>query len=124
MKQINSKFNMYIKSVDVINYNIEKIIFNAIFCSFGMLAFFYIFLLGNMVKNILERQSLEVNVRVLTNEVRDLEANYFSMSNDIDLAFSHSMGFKETKTTFATRKTLGYRSGGSLESVKIPQNDL
>lgn len=116
---------MYTKSVGVINYGLEKLSLNIIFCSFGILAFFYVFLLGNMVKNIVERQSLETNVRALTNEVRNLEVSYFSMSKDIDLTLSYSLGFKETKATFATRKTLGYRPASeSFGSVKISQNDL
>ena len=115
---------MYIKRVNVINNNIEKLILNIIFCSFGALALLYILFLGNTVGNIIERRSLEANARALSNEVKDLELTYLSMSNNIDLTLSHSLGFKETKTIFATRKSLGLGSNQSLDSVKNTQNDL
>ncbi len=124
---------MYIKRVNVINNNIEKLILNIIFCSFGALAFLYVLFLGNMVGNIIERRSLEANARILSSEVKDLELTYLSMSNNVDLALSHSMGFQETKITFATRKPLSYGSAGEalgfrqsepLGGIKITQNGL
>ena len=124
MRQISSKLNMYVRSVGVVNNNIEKFIFNIIFGFFGILALLYILFLGNMVKNIIERRSLEANAHTLSNEVRDLEVAYLSMSNDIDLTFSHSLGFQEPKKTFITRKVLGLGFQESFESVKITQNDL
>ena len=111
----------------------EKLILNIIFCSFGALALLYVLFLGNMVGNIIERRSLEANARALSNEVKDLELTYLSMSNNVDLAFSRSMGFQETKITFATRKPLSYRSTGEVPGlrqnkpfggIKIIQNDL
>lgn len=108
MKAINSKLNMYVKNVSVINNNIERLILSVLIWSFGALALLYILFLGNMVKNIIERRSLEASAHILSSEVRDLELTYLSMSNNIDLALSHSMGFQETKATFTTRKSLVY----------------
>ena len=111
----------------------EKLILNIIFCSFGALAFLYVLFLGNMVGNIIERRSLETNARALASEVKNLELTYLSMSNNVDLALSHSMGFQETKITFATRKSLSYGSTGealglrqseSFGGMKITQNGL
>ena len=120
MRQISLKFNMLVKSVSIIN-NIEKLIFNTIIWSFGALVLLYLIFLGNMVKNIVERKSLEANAHVLGSEVIELELTYLSMSNDIDLNLSYSMGFKETQATFATRKTLGFRS---ITDSKVSQNDF
>ncbi len=109
----------------IINNNIEKLTLNIILWSFGTLALLYVLFLGNMVKNITERRSFEANARFLSNEVRDLEVTYLFMSNNIDLTLSYSMGFKEAKTTFATRKPLGFRPlGESLGSVKNIKNDI
>ncbi len=119
---MSSKLNMYIKGVSVVNNNIEKLILNIIFGSFGILALIYILLLGNMVRNIIERQSFEAQARSFSNEVRTLESTYLSLSNSIDLNLAHSMGFKETKATFVTRKTLGFNS--SIDNIKVAQNDL
>lgn len=125
MKQISSKFKIHVKSISIINNNVEKLILNIIFCSFGALALLYILLLGNMVSNIIERRSLETNTRALSNEVGNLELTYLSMSNNVDLALSYSLGFKETKAVFATRKSLGLRTlAEPLGSLKTLQNDL
>ena len=118
MKQISSKLKRHMSnaSISIINNNIERLALNFIFWSFGALALLYVLLLSNMVSNIVVRRSLEADVRSLSNEVRNLELTYLSMSNNVDLAFSHSMGFREAKASFATRKSLG--------SIKMPQNDI
>ena len=114
---------MYVRGVSLINNNIEKFFLNLILWSFGALVLLYLLFLGNMVKNIIERRSLEAETRVLSSEVANLELEYLSMTNGVDLAFSYSMGFKETKAKFATRKALGL---GNIHNnnTQIAQNDL
>jgi len=122
MKQISSKLNMYTKGVSVMHGNIERAILNIIIFSSITLVFLYMIFLGTMVKNIIERRSFEADARNLSSEVRDLEATYLSMSSNVDLALSYSLGFQEVKTTFTTRKSLGF--GQNLDSVKTAQNDI
>lgn len=105
--------------VSLVNNNIERLVLNIILCSFGVLSILYILFLGNMVNNIIERRSLEADARVLSGEVGNLGLTYLSMSSNVDLELSHSLGFKEAKTTFATRKSLGLQP-----SIKTSQNDL
>ena len=124
MKQISSKLNIYIRSISIINNNIEKLIFNVVVGSFGLLALLYVLFLGNMVKDIIERRGFEADARSLSSEVRDLEVTYLAMSSNVDLALSYSLGFQEAKTTFATRKSLGYVSNESLDGVKNISNDI
>jgi len=125
MKQMSLKLNMYVKNVNVIDNNIERLILNIIFWSFGALALLYVLFLGNMVRNIVERRSLEINALSLSNEVGNLESTYLSLSNGVDLNLSSSLGFKEVKATFATRKALGLNSTGeSFGNVKIAPNDI
>ncbi|MES3031846.1 MAG: hypothetical protein V4699_01225 [Patescibacteria group bacterium] len=123
MRAISSKLNIYIKNISFINTNIEKLLFNFILWSFGALVVLYVMFLGNMVKNIVERRGFESDARALSSEVSNLELTYLAMSNNIDLKYSYSLGFKETKANFATRKSLGYKP---LESgnVKAVHNDL
>ena len=118
--------NIYMRNVGVVNNNIEKFILQIIFWSFGTLALLYVLFLGNMVKNIVERRSMETEARTLSNDVSNLELTYLSMSNNVDLTLSYSMGFKQATPTFATRKTLGLISTNNepFDSVKIAQNDL
>ena len=114
---------MYVSNASIINNGIERIVLRGILYFFGALALFYIFFLGNMVSNIIERRSLELNARTLSSEVRDLELVYLSLSNNIDLSLSYSIGFKETKASFATRKSLGLKFP-SDDSTKMTQNDI
>lgn len=122
MKKIGSKFKTHVKNVNIVNYDVEKFILNMIFLSFGVLALLYIVFLGNMVKNIVERRSMETEARTLSSEVGDLELTYLSISNGIDLSMSYAMGFKETKSTFATRKSIGLNS--SIGGIKTIKNDI
>ena len=123
MKQIGLKLNIYISGV--INNNLERFILNFIFWSFGALGLLYVIFLGIMVKNIVERQSLEVRSQVLSSEVRNLEVSYLSKVNSIDLELSYSLGFKKSQTTFATRKALGLIPAGEpMGGIKIVPNDI
>ncbi len=114
---------MYVRGVSIINNNIEKLILNVILWSFGALAILYIVFLGNMVKNIVERRSLETQAQILSSEVKNLELSYLSMSNNIDLPLSYSMGFKEVKANFAIHRSIGFRYG-AIDSVKTAQNGI
>ncbi len=91
-------------------------ILHVILASFGMLAIIYLFILGMMVWNIIDRKALEVEVHKLASEVRLLEETYLAEASQVDLNFSHSQGFKEIKATFVPRKTLG--------SLGAPNNEI
>ena len=107
----------YATNANVINNdNIKKRLLNIMLLFLGVLALSYIFLLGNIVFNIIERRTLEADARSLSNEVVNLELQYLFSSNKIDLALAKSMGFQETKTKFAIRKT--------LDSIKLAKNEL
>src|SRR3989344_710211 len=100
MKQISLKIKMYrsnASSMSIINHDAPRLVLHFIIWSFGALAIWYVLLLGNMVFNIVERRALEAKVRTLSNEVGDLELAYLSLSNNVNLEFSHSIGFKEVK---------------------------
>ncbi len=113
MKQASLKFKRYAVSIQAID-NAEKFMLKAALFSFGALAIWYIIILGTIVFNITERKTAESKIRSLSSEVSDLELDYLSKSNSIDLNLSHSMGFKEVSPKFATRKALtalGMNSG-------------
>jgi hypothetical protein len=114
------KMKRYVNNVNIVdNDNLQKRMFHMALLSLGVLAICYVFIIGNTVFNIVERKALESNARALSNEVRDLELVYLSMSSKIDLSFSHEMGFKETDTQFATRKSLK-----SLGVIGFVQNEI
>lgn len=122
------KLKTHMRSISILNTNIERLMLHTMLWSFLAFALLYILLLGNMVFNIVERRTLETDMRALTNDVGSLELSYISMSNNINLTFSHSLGFKETKINFAIRKSLGYspvgETSGSFDSVKMSKNEI
>ena len=101
------------------NSNLHARILHSLFFCVSALAILYVVIIGNMVFNIIERRSLEADARNLSNEVGDMELTYLTLSNKVDLALGHSLGFKEAKATFATRKAVGVLGG-----VKVAKNDL
>ncbi|MBI3888632.1 hypothetical protein HY311_02465 [Candidatus Nomurabacteria bacterium] len=98
------------------NIEVNRVILNTLLSTFGLLALLYVLIMGNMVVNIVERKALEKEVLTTSNEVGQLELSYLSVSGSVDMALSSSMGFKETKATFATRKSLG--------SLKLANNEI
>ena len=98
------------------NKDANKRFLNGLFYTAGILAICYVFILTNMVWNIVDRKSLENQSRDLNTEVSTLELQYLSLSNKIDINLAYSLGFKETKKEFANRKTLG--------SVAIAKNEF
>lgn len=117
MRQASLKLKTNIQNVNILNnIQIEKHVLKIMLSILAALAIWYVLILGSMVFNIVERKSLEKEALTLTNEVGNLELSYLAISNNIDLALSSSMGFKETKASFATRKSLG--------SLKIAKNEI
>ncbi len=118
MKQATIRLKTSIQNVHIMNNNVEvsRVILNSMLMILGFLTILYITTLGNTVFNIVARKSLEKEALALTNEVGNLELSYLSLSNHVDLAMSASMGFKENKPTFATRKALG--------SLKMSPNEI
>ena len=118
MRQATLKFIGYASSVHIINnnHNIKRQILSLIFGALGILCIAYAFFLGSMVLNLVERKNLESEARPMARDIGTLELTYFSKSSAVDLSLSSTMGFKETKANFATRKSLG--------SLKIAKNEI
>ena len=118
MKKATIKIKRNIQNVNITNNNIEiqKIILKIMLSILVALALLYVFILGNMVFSIVERKALEQKELSLSNEVAGLELSYLSVSSSVDMTLSSSMGFKETKAAFATRKSLG--------SLKLASNEI
>lgn len=117
MKQMSLKFKNYASNVNIVdNGNLQKRVLYIMLWTLGIMIGLYVFFLGNMVFNIVERKALEGYARNLESEVGDLELNYLSLSQKVDLDLAYSLGFKEIKTKFATRKALG--------SIEIAKNEI
>jgi len=128
MRQATLKLKEYASNINVINKNAEKFMLRVMFLTFLALIAWYVLLLGNIVFNIIERKTAEASVRALSSEVSDLELEYLSISNNIDLNLSYSMGFKEISAKFATRKSLDALGSNTIDgpvgSIKFTKNEI
>ncbi len=120
MRKAALQLKTKIQSINIESHNVEikKVVLNTMICILASLFLSYILILGNIVFNIAQRKSLEKEIRTISNEVSELELSYLSVSKSIDLPLSSSMGFKETKAIFTTRKSLSYISSGKTSSIK------
>ena len=118
MRQAALQLKNRIRNANVIGNNVEtsSTILNTMLFILAGLAFLYVLILGNMVFDIVQRKTLEKEMLTLTNEVGNLELAYLNASNSVDMNLSASMGFKEAKASFATRKALG--------SINITNNEI
>jgi hypothetical protein len=119
MTSIAIKMKSYVGQVSAVSTSQPARLLGILLGSLGLLALLYILILGNMVFNIVERKALEAEARTLVNDVGNLELSYLALSSTIDLERSYSLGFKEVKATFATRKALG-----SLPTTKLAKNEI
>ncbi len=126
MKQISLKIKNYAGNIDVMNdTHLREKMFRFMLLSMGVLGLVYVVILANMVFNIVERRTFETQARALSNEVGDLELNYLSLSSKVDLPTSYALGFKEIKTTFATKKSVGLKMGNDpFGNIKIAKNEI
>ena len=76
----------------------------------------------------MDSRTADAESRALSSEVSRLEFEYLALLNRVDLDFSYSLGFKEVKAQFATRKPvlpIGFNSAGeSIGSINLAQNDI
>ncbi len=119
MRSAAIKIKSYVGRATVMNHNSQSRLLGFLLISLGLLTISYLFLLGNMVLNIVERKSLENEARTLASEVGEMELEYLELSGKIDLQLSYSRGFKEVKATYATRRSLG-----SLPTTQIAKNEI
>ena len=105
MSQKRSKFNTEIKTIT--NDNIRQRLFYIIFSLFILLIASYLYFVSNTIFNIIERKTAENDIRTLTSQTAELELEYFSLSNKINLELAKQLGFYEpTNISFAVRKAL------------------
>jgi hypothetical protein len=125
MKQAALQLKMRVQNVNIMNNNIgvEGIVLKSMLFILAGLALWYALILGNMIFDIVQRKVFEKEAMVLANEVGNLELSYLSISKTVDLNLSRSMGFKEVKASFATRKSLGLNTE-NLDSLSSVRNEI
>lgn len=67
----------------------------------------YGFLLQKAIVNVVEREKVSKEIKVVSASVIDLESKYLSIKNKINIELAHSKGFKDTEvTSFISKKAL------------------
>ncbi|MFA5933970.1 MAG: hypothetical protein WC795_01990 [Candidatus Paceibacterota bacterium] len=89
------------------NNNLPQRLFYLMFGVCIVLSFVYVYLIGSIIFNVLERKSVENQVRTIRSAVGNLELDYLSQNKTVDLSYAKSLGFEEPKNLyFASRKSL------------------
>lgn len=123
MKQNILKINTYASSLSIINNsNLESKLFKLMLGILGILAISYIFIIGNITLNIIERTALLESEHSMSNELGDLELQYLALSSKVDLNLAYSLGFKEAKASFATRSTAGDTYALNFDKTHLSKN--
>ena len=87
-----------------LNLNTQKL-----FWIFSMLLFVlfmtYAYMVNTAIMSAVARQKAQINISKLSSDTSNLESQYISLKNSINLNLAYSMGFKnETNTRFIARK--------------------
>lgn len=99
--------NLKIQTDIINNNNLDKRMFLGLFAVFAVLTVSYVYFIGAIVFNVLERKTVEADIRNLKSNVGHMELQYLSLNNSIDLALAHEKGFEEPKNLyFASRQSL------------------
>lgn len=87
--------------------NLERKLFYSLTAILILLFASYIYFLGSITFNIVERKALDVDIRNLSSNIGELELEYLSLSNKIDLNLAGTLGFKEIKNPqFVSRESM------------------
>ena len=119
MKKAKIKIQSYKENISVIDNQIDlrTKFFNIFIFAFIIFFILYSFLLIKMVFNIVERKTVELEIRELNSMVAELESSYSSLINEVDKENYLALGFKEIKPSYSQNRqaiSLGYNNNSKL----------
>ncbi len=83
---------------------IQRLIFKSLIFSVVIMFVVYLYLIGSITFNVLARKSLENTAKMLSNNISQLEIDYFNKSNEINKEYALSNGFVDVNNSiFASR---------------------
>ena len=99
--------NLKLQTNIINNNNLDRKVLFCLVSVFAVLVVSYVYFIGSIVFNILERKTVEADVRSLKSNVGQMELQYLSLNNSVDLAFAREKGYEEPKNLyFASRQSL------------------
>lgn len=88
-----------------ISYDNRTRTFWFLISALALLVCFQIVAIGATTKSVAERQSLEKQVLDLTARAGELEFNYITLRNKVDMSLAYERGYKETKDPVYVSRT-------------------
>ena len=85
------------KEIDTKNTK-GKFVFKGLLGLSVAMSLIYIFFIGKIVFNIVDRKNIETEMRDISSSVSSLQVEYFNLNNKIDLAYAKSIGFSESSS--------------------------
>jgi ABC-type Na+ efflux pump permease subunit len=87
------------------------------FLSVGVVVLFvlYVYIVSKTILNVVDRKTAEQSIKDVNSSISELESQYISLGQDINLAYAESQGFKEiAKIDYVSRaQTLTMRDNVS-----------
>lgn len=80
--------------------------FMALVASIAILGGLYIFFLASTTLHIAQRKSIQSDIRLANSRIADLEAEFFTQANGVDLAYAKDLGFVEITDVHYSERTL------------------
>jgi uncharacterized membrane protein len=80
----------------VLNLHTNRVLFYVLIAISIISTVVYIYGISRAVHNVAERQSLKKQLSTLTVQVSDLEFQYLSLKNNVDMNLALSLGFEQT----------------------------
>ncbi len=94
------------QNINIVLKNRERLFFILIA---GILLFVssYIYFVHSVIVNVVERDKIIKSIHQESTTISELESNYFSLKNKINLELAHSKGFQDSEvSTFISKKSL------------------
>lgn len=98
--------------------NMDQKLFTILSIVIGLTIALHVYFVVSMAVYASERQSLAREASTVRSAVSELEAEYLSMSKNIDLAFAYKEGYVRTDdVTFAHAQTVAQHSAGAGNEI-------
>jgi hypothetical protein len=90
---------------NVIKYKERLLI--ALVSGIAIFGFMYVYLLHSAVTNVVAREDIIKESRMVSTRVSELEAKYFQVKDTINIQLAHEKGFKDSEiSSFISKKSL------------------
>ncbi len=72
--------------------------------TFCVLSVVYMYFLGTIIVNIINRKTVDQEIRTLTSDIGTLELRFLSRTRELDLAYAQTRGFVEPQKIYFAQK--------------------